>query len=148
MKYIVVLFFILFFTTYSSKAQTGCAIVYHYDRTGFLILREYYCGDLSNVGGKPAFGGSDTSIRLSSATELQAVTVLYPNPTTGKFAIRFGEELREATISITDLNGKIIMQQKASGFSFEFDLANYAAGAYFIRINNQGKIISQKVIKQ
>ena len=80
--------------------------------------------------------------------EIQPVNALYPNPTTGIFFIRFGKALVNANISITDNNGKAVMQYKATGFKLTCDLTSLAVGIYFVKIEDNGQLITKKVIKQ
>ena len=80
--------------------------------------------------------------------EFQPVDALYPNPTTGVFFITFSKALANASIFITDNNGKTVKQYKSSGYKLTCDLSMLAAGIYFVRIEENGKTITKKVIKQ
>lgn len=80
--------------------------------------------------------------------EFQPVDALYPNPTTGKFFITFSKPLKNATLRLTDLNGKVVQQARGNGSKIAFDLSAMAAGVYFVSIEDQGTIISKKVVKQ
>lgn len=119
-----------------------CGIVCTYDAAGNRLKRVYFCNN-----------GVDPYPRAQKApdgetTEYQPVDALYPNPTSGKFTVTFSKSLSNAAVSITDNNGKVVAQFKASGYNVEFDLSPYAAGIYYIRIEEEGKLISKKVVKQ
>jgi Secretion system C-terminal sorting domain len=124
----------------------SCGIINHYDAAGNRIKRFYYC-----YNGGPYQGRAINKNELTKAdetTEFQNVDALYPNPTTGKFSVTFSKELKNAIVYLTDLQGKVILQFKASGSKVDFDISGVAAGAYFVRIEDNGKVITKKVIKQ
>jgi hypothetical protein len=56
--------------------------------------------------------------------------------------------LDKATIHILDESGKIISQIKAKGFKVDFYLSDKAAGVYYVRIEEDGNIITKKIVKQ
>ena len=130
-----------------------CGIVNVYDAAGNRTKRVYFC----NNGIDPypmrnqSSAGQDSEDDGKGETqpgEFQYVDALYPNPTTGKFSISFSKNLSNASFSITDNNGKIIARFKASGYKVDFDLSPYTAGIYYVRIEENGKIITKKVIKE
>ena len=159
MKHKIIFFLVLIFAGFTTIAQQlpwgSCGIVYIYDETGSRKRRLYFCNNgpayperQGAVGSnfkqpeKPLFEtGKETM-------EFQEVDALYPNPTTGVFFITFSKALQDAAISITDLNGKVVQQFKASGIKLSCNLSSLAAGTYFVRIEEAGKVISKKVIKQ
>lgn len=119
-----------------------CGVVNIYDAAGNRTKRIYFCNngvDFYPTKAKPEF---------ATATEVQQVDELYPNPTTGRFAVYFSKELKNADILLTDLNGKVIMQFRATGYSVDFDLSMTAAGVYFVRISDGKNVITKKVVKQ
>jgi hypothetical protein len=73
---------------------------------------------------------------------------LYPNPTDGKVSITFSKALVHAVLSIIDYNGIMVTRLRASGNKVNFDLSSFAPGVYFVRIEENGKIITRKVVKQ
>lgn len=131
-----------------------CGIVNVYDAAGNRTKRVYFC----NNGIDPYPTGSQTEGRgteivvetkeTKETKEFQYVDALYPNPTTGKVFVTFSKNLSNAFISITDNNGKVLTQFKASGYKVDFDLSPYTAGMYYVRIEEDGIAITKKVIKQ
>lgn len=89
-----------------------------------------------------------TEIKLNETTEFQQIEALYPNPTTSKFSVTFSKALNNTTIYVLDAAGKTIMTVKARGYKADFDLAGKAAGVYYVHIEENGKIITKKVVKQ
>jgi len=118
-----------------------CGIVNVYDEAGNRTKRVYFCNNGDPYPSKQNPANAET-------LEYQPVDALYPNPTTGKFSITFSKPLQNANILVTGVNGKPIQQFKASGSQVDFDLSAVAAGVYFVRIEESGKVITKKVIKQ
>ena len=54
----------------------------------------------------------------------------------------------KATVDILDEGGKIISPVKAKRYKVDFDLSAKAAGVYYIRIEENGNIITKKIVKQ
>ena len=120
-----------------------CGIVNTYDASGNRLKRVYFCNN--GVDPYPTKAAQQTT---KTTEEFQSVDALYPNPTTGRFFVTFSKALNNAAVSLTDVNGKVIKQFKASGYKVDFDLSMFAAGVYFVMINDAGNIISKKVVKQ
>ncbi len=159
MKHKIIFFLVLVFAGFTTIAQQlpwgSCGIVYIYDQTGSRTRRLYFC---NNGPVYPERQGTVSSnvqqqdqllFETGKETmEFQEVDALYPNPTTGVFFITFSKALQDAAISITDLNGKAVQQFKASGIKLSCNLSSLASGTYFVRIEEAGKLIIKKVIKQ
>jgi len=69
---------------------------------------------------------------------------LFPNPTSGKLKIK-NEKLIIESIEVLNLIGEKILELNAAN---EIDLSNQSPGIYFIRIKSEGKIFSDKIVKQ
>jgi hypothetical protein len=69
----------------------------------------------------------------------------YPNPTSGIFTIQ-GKNIQ--SIEITNVNGQIIRQLSINNeqSSIEIDLSKYGKGVYFITIQTDNQIFTNKVI--
>ena len=103
--------------------------------------RMYYC---NNGGPYP----TKIQQEKGESIEFQYVDALYPNPTTGRFTVTFSKALKDASVIITDVNGKVVIKSKANGYTVHFDLSSVAAGVYFVRIDDAGNVITKKVVKQ
>lgn len=128
-----------------------CGIVNVYDLAGNRTKRVYFCNngiDPYPTGPQTTGKGTEIVVEKKETKEFQYVDALYPNPTTGKFFVIFSKSLSNASISITDNNGKTLAWFKASGYKVDFDLSPYSAGMYYVRIEEDGKVITKKVIKQ
>lgn len=76
--------------------------------------------------------------------ELEKSTVtLYPNPSADRFTV-FAPE--KSTISVISPQGKVISQLKTTSENTEINLASHSSGVYLIKITNENKSITKKVI--
>ena len=81
-------------------------------------------------------------------TEIQRVSALYPNPTNGHFKVRFNEQLKNATVYISDGSGKMLLKKLINNNVEDFDISTFSAGTYFLYIGSLNKTFTAKVIKQ
>jgi parallel beta-helix repeat protein len=66
--------------------------------------------------------------------EDEAQIEVYPNPSQGKFTVRFSEIPESGSrIDILDLSGRKVASQLINGISEEFDLLGQAAGMYLVK---------------
>ena len=149
----IMIFSVMVASAFAQQIPVGsCGIVNIYDAAGNRTKRTYFCNNGTDpYPQRPA--GQNTTLATtdsSAGTELefQEVDALYPNPTTGKFSVTFSKALDNAVIHILDANGKIITRIKANGNKVDFDLSARAAGVYYVRIEENGKSITKKVVKQ
>jgi surface protein len=78
-----------------------------------------------------------------TATEEIFELKIYPNPVIDQLEIFHGEKVNQ--ISLTDANGKTILQQATTGNQSRLEMKALPAGLYFIRLDN-GKF--NRIIKQ
>ena len=76
---------------------------------------------------------------------------LHPNPNDGLFMIRFeSDENAKTTITVTDANGKKVLEEKLGKFSGKYekevDLKQYGSGLYTITIQSGDNVNIQKVM--
>jgi len=78
---------------------------------------------------------------------LQVFTV-YPNPVSGKLTIDAKNlNLANATITLTDVSGKQIYSAEHTAANMQVDMSGYNKGIYFIKLQANGEVFTQKVIK-
>jgi hypothetical protein len=75
----------------------------------------------------------------------------YPNPNNGTFSLRFNLESEgTADINIYDLSGKTIYSESINSFSGlyeqKIDLGQQAKGVYILRVSQEGKSITKKLV--
>jgi len=94
------------------------------------------------------------SCKLSSEVPDAGAISIYPNPSSGKFILRFNnEESQTATIEVLNSLGQLIMIEKAkaenSVFLKEVSFNNATPdGIYFIRVTLAERIYSAQIILQ
>ncbi len=73
------------------------------------------------------------------------IVSIYPNPTNGVLNINTSNN---SLIKLFNINGKLINTTIAQSSVTIFDLSNLENGIYFIQVENNGIITTQKVVKQ
>ncbi len=71
-----------------------------------------------------------------------------PNPTTGIVNINLKASERPLSVEITNTTGKIIEQNNSNSTLQIFDLSNYSNGVYFIKIQTENGVYTEKIIKK
>ncbi len=77
----------------------------------------------------------------------QITASIFPNPVDNLFTIQLGES-SDAIITLTDIDGKLIMQQAGSQSQFQFDISSLPKATYLLNIKTEKGEFSQKIIKR
>ncbi len=92
---------------------------------------------------------------IEKKTALEEVGLTYvkisPNPTSGNINIEYGSQGKPMTISIFDINGKRVYENKVAGGKGSvqnIDLSKQAKGIFFVAFQQDGKTYREKVILQ
>jgi hypothetical protein len=75
---------------------------------------------------------------------------LYPNPTNKDFTLGFDLVLSNVSVSVTDINGKVVYTRSFSGMSSKvrLDATQLEAGVYFIDVRDtNGKVGRERLVK-
>lgn len=72
---------------------------------------------------------------------------VYPNPTNGQLIVE-NRELKIETIDVFDVFGKNVGIYKNTSYEIKIDISHLSEGIYFLRIQSDNGIITQKIIKQ
>lgn len=101
----------------------------------------YMC-TIHGVNMSAGFQASGTGIQQ---IDLNAATVVYPNPCKDKFTITYGNI---DAVTIFGLTGKEIKTMKLSPFDAkaEIDMSTLSAGIYFYRTSKEGTVVETKRI--
>lgn len=92
---------------------------------------------------------------IDLATEIEFIDFedfnIYPNPSDGNFSISFtNNEINTFNISITDIKGSIIFNEKFENysgyFSKTFDISDVSKGIYFINIEKEKYVKTIKIV--
>lgn len=99
----------------------------------WLFFRKYKLNQLTNV---------------TDAVKNVASFEVYPNPVSEILSIQMNEPIdsKTAFLSIFDVTGKSIIQEKIGSQIIKVDLSNYSAGIYFVQIMNDGMQLTKKII--
>ena len=77
------------------------------------------------------------------------VIEVYPNPGKGRIAVIIhGMTDNKGTISVTDITGKQMKQVRARNTRTDIDIAELAAGIYFLRYFDGNHSQAIKIVKQ
>jgi hypothetical protein len=92
----------------------------------------------------------DTKSKDVDRLELEDLS-FYPNPTSGKFNLKFKTSENEKTsIKIFDVNGKEVYNETIKGkdglYEKEIDISNEQKGTYFLKVSQGKKIATRKII--
>ena len=72
---------------------------------------------------------------------------VHPNPTNGQIHITRNSAL-PATVQVTDVTGRVILNQQAASNQLSVDMTSFARGVYYVQIIEQNNIITKKIIKE
>ena len=75
----------------------------------------------------------------------------FPNPATEQLNIQFFEQMQNVEITVLSVDGKRIEQTRVSleaGSSTILDISAYAPGTYYMQVNTQNEIFTEKFVKQ
>ena len=56
-------------------------------------------------------------------------------------------EVLLSSVSVYDLQGRPVVKDYRSAYSYEMDLSSMSSGIFIIRVNGGGSVVSQKIIK-
>ena len=86
-----------------------------------------------------------TGACLGNESFNEAAFSYYPNPTQGKVFFSYSQPIEK--ISVSNILGQVILENKISSNQAEIDLSGFAGGTYFVKLisDNQVKIV--KLVK-
>ena len=94
----------------------------------------------------PAFKINGT-LAVENATN--SAFSVYPNPFKENLNIKIPNEVQgKFMVKISDLTGRMVYQKSQTEKSFQFNGSFLPKGMYILSIENQGKVISKKIIKK
>ncbi len=74
---------------------------------------------------------------------------VYPNPSSGKFQLQLNGNIpEEFELTVTDISGRIIYRQQIDNYrtDAQIDIADCKSGMYFLKLINDNKVLSTKLI--
>lgn len=89
-------------------------------------------------------------VQESIATKLEFS--VFPNPSTGQFALRFKtEKLKRFTLKVRNNLGQTVLNEELSvngSFAKSIDLSGYESGVYFLSLENESERFVEKIVVQ
>lgn len=142
------------FSNYENFAGTSIILKDHYTQTEQDVQQNAtysFSIDKDNAATK---GSARFSIVFNRTIEPVYVTnmiKMYPNPANKQVTLQLPQSADNSIvyqIKITDLVGKVIMQQKANGGTTQFNIDRLTTGTYFVEIiDSKGNRTTEKLIK-
>lgn len=132
--------------------STGFAqeIEYLYDNAGNRVLRQIYVLRSSPAGNEEAVENL-APLQLEDRVGEFEFT-LFPNPTRDVLNISVNDLFlaeKNKEVSVTDLNGKLLVKQKVQDRVTNLDFSTYTPGSYIVRISSEGqKVREWKIIRE
>ncbi|MCU7552738.1 alginate lyase family protein [Chitinophagaceae bacterium LB-8] len=74
--------------------------------------------------------------------------VVYPNPVTDILNIKLESLETDATVQVYNTNGAVVYTKRLTSLTQALSLKELASGIYYVRVNNGGKITTEKIMKQ
>ncbi|OQB61738.1 MAG: Protein metal binding site [Bacteroidetes bacterium ADurb.Bin141] len=130
-----------------TSGQGTNAITVDWGATGGRVL----CFMSNNCGNCTASITVSTNCRMAQSSaqneRLNSISV-YPNPSEGIYQIDFAQESINGLMEVTDMQGRIILQQRIFGANQTIDITGFNNGIYLLRIHTQEINQVFKLIKE
>lgn len=89
----------------------------------------------------------DITALATNETETSKELVVYPNPSSGKFAIKAASQVKTLDALVYDMSGKLVVKESSKSNELDLDLTNNGQGVYIlVVVDNNGKKDSVKLI--
>ena len=74
--------------------------------------------------------------------------MVYPNPSSGLFKIRFNGQTSKVNFNVYDVTGKRVYTESTEQFSEEYrlNLEQLSGGIYFLELENDNKVTTKKIM--
>lgn len=132
---------------YGSDANSPCSITWTATESGTYIIainEAGNCGVAGNVdNGFPAI----TNNGLASVNDYSTSKFsIYPNPANDVINVSYADAIN--TVTITDLNGRIVKQVVLGVNEAQINIADLSQGVYILNATANGKSITEKIVKK
>ncbi|MEM7086187.1 MAG: FG-GAP-like repeat-containing protein [Bacteroidota bacterium] len=86
-----------------------------------------------------------TTLALEDHIKMSQLS-LYPNPSDGVFNVRISEALLGSKIEVLDISGRSLFSSELNSEETTIDLQTVTVGVYFVTVENQGQVYSEKLL--
>lgn len=114
--------------------------------SGGLVL----CNIVNPCGSSTAKKSVTTNCRSAQQTLTESRSTLlsiFPNPSSGVFNVQSDNQLENVQITVTDLQGRTLINTLFSGNETTVDLSNYTQGVYLLQLHSSNVVQTYKLIK-
>lgn len=119
---------------------------YTYEKT-WIVLECFSQNDQTLYPSYNAANGCALITSVKEKNEFEGISV-YPNPTSGKFQLKFNNQ-KIVLLEITDVLGKIILKKQLEKETTNIDLSAHPNGIYFVKaFDSKGNFVMKKIVKQ
>ena len=73
---------------------------------------------------------------------------IYPNPTSGHFAVSLIEFDASTRVQVLDFSGRVVLENLATESIMNLDISNQPSGVYIVKILSEDGVATRKIIKQ
>ncbi|MGV3599151.1 MAG: PKD domain-containing protein [Bacteroidota bacterium] len=98
--------------------------------------------------GCSSYTTKDFSLNTTGINDASAANIIiYPNPSAGNFVVDMGTETAQSVV-VTNVAGQLVRQYNADAFAsgkLAINLTDVAAGVYFVQVQNNGAVATQKI---
>ena len=74
--------------------------------------------------------------------------IVYPNPSNNKITIEYPAIKKDAIISLYNLQGKLLLQQKIRQEKTELDISQFAKGVYILELRCKDNVEMTNIVKE
>jgi len=104
----------------------------------------YIAGELGSIMKTTNGGGTGIVENPGNSNHLQ----IYPNPAKDNITIELSVLTTNTYLSIINVNGQVLLEQKMTGCKTPIDISNLPGGVYFVSIKNDKTVKTGKIVKE
>ena len=87
------------------------------------------------------------SVMVGVKEQQESKFSLYPNPATDKITIELSGMTQGGNLTIVDIEGQELMQQRITQPKTQMDISSLPSGVYFVRVTGERTVEVGKIIK-
>ena len=110
-----------------------------------IIGANTYNGWWSSITGFEVLCAGEVSNKSIAEVGIREEISVYPNPVQSELTV---SNSANSTISIYDMNGKLILEKDIISDLETFDVSSFATGVYYAHIIGEGTITTKKIVKE